>query len=1066
MENNQLRQLKQLTASLALILAIWLGGPYLAIGNVKPFTFLSVKLLCTLLVIMPWLVQLIRSIFRNKKSHAEDSQLDETLLLAKNTLKHQFKLAIRSVKKHHRWRRNAKYQCPWVLLLGSKHSGSQSLLKQSGVDIRLLNANETLPSNMQLHWYHNTKAIFIHIPNDIPDSLWQLFLTLAQQHRPKNPISRTAVVLDTECLTNLKQSTNQIQAIASQLHSLKTFDQPIETTLIINKIDLLAGFNAFFAHQTGEEKRQAFGFELNPTQARKKLDDDYSDQFYQWIGLLGRQLLQKIHLERSIIKRGEIKNFPLQLEQLKPNLDQIIAILPCSKLTPITGIFFTSCFQTSSELFVNPDNVFKTNKVISQDEKHAEKIRPHFIEGLLLKLTSVNINELIDQNPKQIWKKLLSYPFIIIFILAAVAYWHYTYNKNIQTINQLKSGLEKLNQDQGYQQFGQLNIIRSVLATLKTDNNSALNWSGLNKANHLEKLADKAYQHLLTKQFSPYIQSVITNSLQQKIHEKSADLYQALQVYLMLSQKNPMQTHTIIRWFRQQWQINSATNSEAKKLTQHLNYALTHHLLDVTPDTDLIEKAREQLIKLPVTQLKLADLQTTHHLASKQLLNSSISGVNLTSIRIPGFYTIENFKKIYHQWIPDSINQPINSDVIGIKKTITTPKEKLISAMQQQYLQDYSEHWFAVLKQIHLSKTNQPTVVDNQTQLLSQAESPLWQIITLVGENVQANPTLYQTQAIFTWQNNKKFADYLSLVNKISQLLEKIQHSPDPDSAAYNNLVMLIHDKNNFIDQLSALNNGLPSPIDQWTHTLVRNTWRTLFAMSGTYLNRLWQNNILPVYQLNIENHFPFAPKGKQSVSLSKFTNYFGPGGTIDTFFNYYLAPFVNHKKLYWTWKQFHQLQLPFSQKTLDSFLRASLIKKMFFEQNQSDPQLQFSLTEDGSSVDVAAFKVAFGNQPFIVNQDATSTEQLFTVLNDNNMDATFGLINNDGENVEHTYHGPWAWLQLFNAATVVPTKDPKVYHVVFKHHRAEISFTLKMKKLINPMIPGILTKYEAPKHL
>ncbi|MEI8618399.1 hypothetical protein P4S63_18490 [Pseudoalteromonas sp. B193] len=61
---------------------------------------------------------------------------------------------------------------------------------------------------------------------------------------------------------------------------------------------------------------------------------------------------------------------------------------------------------------------------------------------------------------------------------------------------------------------------------------------------------------------------------------------------------------------------------------------------------------------------------------------------------------------------------------------------------------------------------------------------------------------------------------------------------------------------------------------------------------------------MLREYNAAIVGRYPFSPYADKEVNMKDFTRFFGPGGTIDSFFTNYIAPSVRYELNAWKFEK------------------------------------------------------------------------------------------------------------------------------------------------------------------
>lgn len=1020
-----------------------------------------------------------------------------TLALRELTL--QFRACLHYLRKQHGRFSNYRYRIPWLLCISPDAVGTESILENSEIPMYTLpTMGPALSMAHHFVWRVSSQAVFIDVPSicltedPLAQTLWQHFSKLLRHHRPRVPMNRVLLILDTATLCKMPEAL--FSGISRILRSLKIFKRNISVTALINKTDLLDGFNEYFADLSPEERRQSLGLQVHSELADTSLAEHFDKQFNALLERISRRLFPRLHQERSAIKRAHIKNFPLQLERLRPFLKNVMKRFPWDQYTAMVGVYFVSAKQcldqngdllflptktTSNESGLHPFSETASHEVIVVEAPKLNLTpRGFFIHDLLKEQSKLVLEDLVLQNPTQIWRQLLLYPLGALVVIVIAILWHFSYVRGVETLHEVNVGLkilQSVNPKQKEYWLVKLNALEKTRELLAHRPKTPLAFAGLDEANQLAHNADSAYAQLLQNTFVPYLENILSQHLQYEMTHHSKALYSTLEVYLMLSDPKEYSENTVKNWFAKVWQAEWVHHPKRQAaLLHHLQFVLAHHLWLLQPDQALITQARETMLQWPLSTLTFLVVADQYSAPPTPLLgNANIPGLDLARVAISSFYSVENFSRVYNQDIPN-ISKTIttNNWVLGITNNApaadSSDTATLIQEVRDLYLQQYSAHWEGLLNKIRFTKTTQFSDVQTAILLLSNNQSPLWQIVTLIAQN----STMKAEAPSDVSTASQQLKDWLSQGDNITALTENLQQlsayisniteTPDLKNSAY--VATMKHlapqTTQDILTTLLATTAALPAPINQWVASVTRNTWHAMLYQSAQYLNQLWKTSVLPEYNSVVKNRYPIFANSSQDMTLTDFSQFFEPNGTIDAFLNYYLKPFIDTSHFYWTWKVMDGEKLPLSQNALESFLRANLIQKMFFHEGVNGPHTEFLLTPVGLTPNVAEFNLNMEGQ--IITVSATAENYPVPMQWPGSIP---GFVNmrfdtTDGLHPTIASNGTWAWFRELQHATITTTSDPKQYTVVFSANHNEASLTLSTPDLVNPYIPNILDAF------
>lgn len=244
---------------------------------------------------------------------------------------------------------------------------------------------------------------------------------------------------------------------------------------------------------------------------------------------------------------------------------------------------------------------------------------------------------------------------------------------------------------------------------------------------------------------------------------------------------------------------------------------------------------------------------------------------------------------------------------------------------------------------------------------------------------------------------------------------------------------------------------------------IVDQSWRLLLNASYQYINQNWQQTVYPFYAKHIHARFPISPESEKTIAVKGFSKFFNADGMMSQFFSRYLTDFVDTSALYWNLKSVNNQTLPVTQDALEMFMRAALIRKMFFAGNSETPQFSFSLMPEVVDSRIRTVNLNYNQQKIDFANGLQGNTITWMAANSDQAEL---LVNSNGKNFSMKKSGPWALLELLNQASIQATNNPKIYRVYFTVDQQKIPFELICNALINPFIPDVLTAFNAKSSL
>ncbi|MFP3186242.1 MAG: type VI secretion system membrane subunit TssM, partial [Paraburkholderia sp.] len=319
---------------------IWLGGPYLGIGESQPLASASARLALILVIVLlcMLLIQIIQWRGKHKTAQlsgalgAQDAQLaaEDRNAAESGQLQQRFQEAIDTLRKTRRNGGNL-YALPWYVVIGPPGSGKSTLLQNSGLDFPLSErfgkeALRGIGGTRNCDWWFTDEAVFLDTAGRYTTqdsdaaadaSAWQAFLQLLRRYRRRRPLNGVIVAMSVSDLLTLDERSRQqhIRAVRRRLDELaEHLKVAVPIYLVFTKCDLVAGFGEFFDDLGPDLRSQVWGMTFP---ADRSTDGSASALFGAEFDLLLERLntrvIERLHAERDRSRRAAVLSFPQQL---------------------------------------------------------------------------------------------------------------------------------------------------------------------------------------------------------------------------------------------------------------------------------------------------------------------------------------------------------------------------------------------------------------------------------------------------------------------------------------------------------------------------------------------------------------------------------------------------------------------------------------------------------------------------------------------------------------------------------------------------------------------------------
>jgi type VI secretion system protein ImpL len=1080
------------------IIAIWYIGPLVAIAGKIPLISVWSRVIAMLIAItsilgLQYKKYDMHSLIKSEIPQGQSEEIKNELNILHKSLKDALKVLYSNIIKL----LLRRYRKPWYLLLGPASAGKSTLLTKTDLPLKGL---DNLPSlsitpTQYCDWWISEEAVFLDLsgkylketPNEANNIYYALcdFFKLLKRYRRQQPISGLILAINLqELIINIKQQI-QLKKLCQIIQELSNQFTDFPIYLIITRCDLIEGFSEFFEDLGPEERDQIFGISFPLIAQPQLLPQLFSDEYNSLLKRLNDRVIWRLHHENNIDKQAKIKNFPLQMEFLKNPLAKLLNIILPNTDVNLRGIYFTSAVQKEipiDNLLPSLSHAFN----IPQTRTDFRSVPPKnfFIKELFKRIIlpetlffDTTVSTVSHEKPYTFIKS-----FIILLSGLCIFFFFNDYQYNLHAIQNIKKIVAGLpgSVEPSTDPLENLNLLQSILAGLDKTTHTWQGQLGMRQANQIKSRTKKAYNELLTTKFLSYLQNTLEAQLQTIKTENMSTLYATLKAYLMLGDTKHHDKQFLQNWFENYWHQSGYDNNKQKQLMIHLTTLLNNPLPHVAIDDQLIERTRYSLNSMPQSKLVLTILQNHYQKSPIKLPTNNVNDTfkNLPS-EISGIYNIANFRDVYYIEIPKTCQEITSGNwVLGNRQQPAFSEimlNQLATEAKTIYLNEYLAVWSDILAKLKIDNFQSLNQIAQTLELLNNPRSPIVELINIINRNTQPISDSIE----FTQQVSSHFlalnvlaSNVMNNTNQntlmaVKEYLNKIVKASDVEKASYElaRARMLNHGENDAITTLLQQARLLPEPIQTWHTAIAAESWRMILKNTQNYLNRIWVTNVYPQYLATLDKRYPIFKESTTDISLPEFTNFFAVGGSVDIFFKNYLQPFVDNSRLYWEWKNIDGQRINISQTTLEMFIRAALIQKMFFPEDSRIPAINFSLVPVELSPNIQNFTLDLDGQIVIFQKD---NEQIISLNwpGPQPNHATITFLDDQGKKLTLSESGSWAWFRILDKSHLESTASPKHFRLSFDLEKSSAQYELYTGGVVNPFIPGILNAFRCPEGL
>ncbi|MGU3492590.1 type VI secretion system membrane subunit TssM [Xanthobacteraceae bacterium A53D] len=305
------------------------------------------------------------------------------------------------------------------------------------------------------------------------------------------------------------------------------------------------------------------------------------------------------------------------------------------------------------------------------------------------------------------------------------------------------------------------------------------------------------------------------------------------------------------------------------------------------------------------------------------------------------------------------------------------------------------------------------------------------------------------------------------LMSTVYGVLSGVANAPQPPVAAMQIIAGRVKDPRSQ-DAIAALRSEAarrPEPIRAILQGVADSSWATLLALAYQSVNQAWQQDVLPVCESAIARRYPMYADAKEEVTLSDFTDFFRPGGTLDAFFNQYLAGFTTEQRGSYVPLTIDGTRLPVSPNALAQFNRARQIREAFFPNKGPTLQVKFSVRPTFLSSNLYRSTLAVDGTDIVYRHEAPRSYDLEWPTRSDASSVSVTLTPVEGPDTRVQRTGPWALFRLISASQPRGRSDRQSFSVAGPDD-ALASYDLRSASVNSPFNLAALHNFRCPDEL
>ena len=643
---------------ITLCLLIWKFGDLLAFGDVRPLESARARL-CLIGLILIWF--LVRLLIARWRAGRMNERIANMLRMSLSTdsagdkgqtaiLKDRFAEALNILRKARFesgpssfWGRIVRrgryvYELPWYVIIGAPGVGKTTALLNSGLSFPLSSqigaaAIRGAGGTRNCDWWFTNEAVFIdtagryttHETDMQTDSAeWRGFLSLLKKNRSQQPINGVLLMLSVAEL--LGQGPEECQKHATTLRQRldelrNDLGMSFPVYLLVNKCDLLLGFDEYFSTLDRSGRAQVWGTTL-PLEPSGKYSFDLgllASEFDLLQARIADGLVDVLQAESALTRRELIYAFPQQFSALTQILKGMLSdLLETSRFSEspfLRGIYFTSATQEGTP-FDRVVHALGQGFQVQRPQKVAVagEGKAYFLHELLSKVVFGEAH--IAGQDRRAERRSYAwhtggYAFSVLALAGATLAWATSRHNNLNYLDEVDNNVAAMGQElprlprTASADIGQLlPVLNRAESLLDTDlvkvEHPPLWWRfGLFQGSGLKmkvKGEKGLYRQLLSTRLGPAIEATLGQKLRRAVD--SGDMepsYEVLKAYLMMYEQDRLSETAFIEAVNVSW--GSDSREESESLARHVKALIAMSALAPSKPKDerLVREARDQI---------------------------------------------------------------------------------------------------------------------------------------------------------------------------------------------------------------------------------------------------------------------------------------------------------------------------------------------------------------------------------------------------------------------------------------------------------------------------------------
>ncbi|WP_210528255.1 type VI secretion system membrane subunit TssM [Rubellimicrobium arenae] len=788
------RRLWTFVGIVLLCVLVWQFGAIVKIGEAVPLESPTVRLIAIGMIVVAWLVSVLLAQLRAARANRifveelaqPQRPVERPGQSAVEEINTKFQAVLAEMKRSRLGDRRFLRDVSWYLFIGPPGTGKTTALRQSGLHfpIDLGDDLRGVGGTRNCDWFFADDAVLVDTAGryteqasapEVDAAEWLGFLDLLRKHRGRRALNGVIVAISVRELLgpkdDLRAHGREIRKRLAELRDRLALDLPVY--LVVTKLDLVPGFDAFYGELTQEEREQVWGATFPP---RKGVDAAAVGHELEALAAQAEARVAGLLAEDlPLSRRAEIFRFPAQILRLEAPLRLLVEAAfgqtRYDEAPWLRGVYLTSATQEGSpidRLVAELADDFGLPPQVPAPGRHGEKrsffLRRLFTDVMFREAGLGILDPRAEDRRKWIWRGTLATSVLVTACLAAVFVFSFgRYSGVIAEQERQLTGLQGRLADVAARQAPTdpldldlaLAAMDEVEAAAVSVPKHPLTILGPTAGRELAETQRIAYDRALSNILRPRMVAVLESTIWRQIRDPDY-LLGALKTYYMMTGLAPFDREFASVWWQEALPSGAPIDPfPTESARRHQAAALERWGRDdstIAPDQPLVQAALQALCEIPLAVRAYNALMSDPAVTALPewtpaeaagphgpKIFTRLSGRTLQA-GLAGAFTYDGFHDTVLPLVPEIAAQAALDRLVfagGCQDSAEADAGVLEQEILRLYEQDYIAQWDGFLRDIRLAPIGDLTVATENLKDLASDDSALRRLLRAVVDETE-----------------------------------------------------------------------------------------------------------------------------------------------------------------------------------------------------------------------------------------------------------------------------------------------------------------------------------------